>query len=401
MANQSDLKYELLLQTSPAQVYRAFTNATNLREWLCDGATVDPKPGGRLVVWWNDGYVGAGQFLELVPDQRIAFTWKGRPDPAETQVLVVLTPHKRGTSLTLVHSGLGESADWENSRTEFKRAWESSLENLQSVLETGMDLRIYRRPMLGILLNDFNAEIAAAHGIPVSDGVRLDDTIEGMGARAAGLQKDDVIVGMAEQEVHGFQDLSNTLQGKRAGDTVAVEFYRGAQKQTVQMTLSGRPVPEVPWNASQLAEQVAEFYTQSDAELWAAIADLSEEAASAKPAPTEWSTKEILAHLIISERYNTQFIAELVDGQESWTDGPGSNVQAPIDAILAVYPTKQALFDELKRCEAETVAIIRALPPDFLERKGSYFRMADGMLTFRYHTSTHIPQIQAAAAADQ
>lgn len=399
--SHSDLKYEVLIKAHPTHVYRAFTNATSLREWLSDGATVDPKPGGRMVVWWNDGYVSAGQYEELEVDQRVAFTWKGRTEPAETHVLVALTPHKGGVTLTLIHSRLGEGEAWDQPRAEFKRAWEFSLENLTSVLETGKDLRIFRRPMLGIMVSDFNAEIAAAHGIPVTAGVRLDDTVEGMGARAAGLQKDDVLISMAGKDVKGFDDLRMSLQGHQAGDSIEVEFYRGAQKIKLHMTLSGRPEPEITWNAALLAERIAEIYAQMDQELWSAIEGISEKAASTQPDPNEWSVNEILAHLIINERFNPPFIAELIDGQESWQDGFTSNIHAPLDAILEVYPSKQALFEELKRCEAETVAIVRALPAEFLERKGSYYRMADQLLSFRYHTRAHIPQIQAAGASAQ
>jgi uncharacterized protein YndB with AHSA1/START domain len=35
-------KFEALVEASPALVYEAFTNATDLQEWLCDFATVDP-----------------------------------------------------------------------------------------------------------------------------------------------------------------------------------------------------------------------------------------------------------------------------------------------------------------------------------------------------------------------
>jgi uncharacterized protein YndB with AHSA1/START domain len=35
-------------------VYRAFTNSTALREWLCDTATVSPRLGGGFTAW--NGY---------------------------------------------------------------------------------------------------------------------------------------------------------------------------------------------------------------------------------------------------------------------------------------------------------------------------------------------------------
>ena len=42
------LKFETYIPARPEQVFYAFTNASALREWLCDLATVDPRPGGRM-----------------------------------------------------------------------------------------------------------------------------------------------------------------------------------------------------------------------------------------------------------------------------------------------------------------------------------------------------------------
>jgi S1-C subfamily serine protease len=63
--------------------------------------------------------------------------------------------------------------------------------------------------MLGIMLSDFNAEIAKSMGLPVSSGVRIDGTVPGMGAEAAGLQSGDVIVGMAGYPVGDFSSLTH------------------------------------------------------------------------------------------------------------------------------------------------------------------------------------------------
>ena len=46
--SEKNLKFETYIPTRPEQVYYAFSNASALREWLCDLATVDPRPGGRM-----------------------------------------------------------------------------------------------------------------------------------------------------------------------------------------------------------------------------------------------------------------------------------------------------------------------------------------------------------------
>lgn len=39
---------EIFVHAPVKQAYRAFTNATSLREWLCDVATADPHPRGEI-----------------------------------------------------------------------------------------------------------------------------------------------------------------------------------------------------------------------------------------------------------------------------------------------------------------------------------------------------------------
>src|SRR5690606_21762951 len=122
---------------------------------------------------------------------------------------------------------------WKDAAKEFHKHWAENLRNLKSVLETGIDLRIAERPMLGIIPGDFTAEQATALGVPVHEGMRIDGTVEGMGAQRVGLQRDDVIVEMAGHPISDFNSLVRAIAGKKGGDKVEVVYYRGADKKTV------------------------------------------------------------------------------------------------------------------------------------------------------------------------
>ena len=137
----------------PAEAYRAFTRAVALREWMCDVATTDVRVGGRLYFWWNSGYYTSGEFTALEPDKEVAFTWHGRGEPGTTQVQVSFAATEGGTEVTLTHSGFGAGPEWDEPRQDSEHGWGIGLENLQSVLETGQDLRLVCRPMLGINLD--------------------------------------------------------------------------------------------------------------------------------------------------------------------------------------------------------------------------------------------------------
>jgi uncharacterized protein YndB with AHSA1/START domain len=392
-------KFEKLVEASPALVYEAFTNATSLQEWLCDFATIDPKIGGRIYLYWNSGFYSAGEYTELKPNERIVFTWDGRGEPAATQIEVKLKRKKSATLVQLSHQRLGTSAKWENVRREVQEGWTSSLENLASVLKTGEDLRFLRRPMVGIGLSDFNEEIASHLNVPVTKGIRIDTVVDGMGAQAAGLQGNDVIVRMAGQDITDWSSLNNVLESHHAGDKIEVVFYRGADQKTVVMELSRRPLPELAQDVPALAKVSRKRQDTIQAEMDEFFKDVSEKEASFKPAPDEWSAKEVLAHLIQGERYYQIWITELAGRQEGHHDDWTGNLQAPIDATLAAYPSLADMRQEYKRSCNETVALIANLPKEFQTHKGSFWRLAYSEADSPYHHRIHMEQMGAAIAA--
>jgi len=386
--------------TAPAAyVYRAFTNATVLREWLCDLATVAPRPGGRMYLWWHGEFYSNGEYMAVEENKSVTFKWFSRVDPVPTQVTVTLQEKDGGTLVTLAHT-VPDGDDWAQRAEGFKQEWESSLYNLVSVLETGLDLRTFNRPMLGININDFNAEIAHQLGVPVTDGLRLDTVLEGMGAHAAGLRKDDVIISLGGKAItNDYGTLVAALQGEKGGDKVEVVFYRGSEKKTVSMELSRRPIPKVPFDAAELAKQVAAENEAAYAELAKSFEGVAEARASQRPLSTQWSAKEVLAHLIHSERYMQFLVEDMIASQEKWSDDWSGNVETHIRATVKAFPTVQALLEEYKLLLDETHAFIAAFPAEFVARKGTYFRAAAMLLNWKDHTLSHVDQIKAALKA--
>ena len=69
-------------------------------------------------------------------------------------VTASVRPKGAGTALVVTHTPSGGGAKWAKAVKEAQKGWETGLENLQSVLETGQDLRLTLRPMLGILIGE-------------------------------------------------------------------------------------------------------------------------------------------------------------------------------------------------------------------------------------------------------
>jgi DinB superfamily/PDZ domain len=314
---------------------------------------------------------------------------------------VTLEEKDDGVLVCLDHIIPDEEDYWNNVRDNFREDWTDSLENLKSVLETGIDLRIANRPMLGIVPGDFTEEQQKALGVPVHDGLRLDGLVDGMGAQRCGLQTNDVIVEMAGHPIRNdANSLPNAIAGKKGGDKIEVAFYRGPEKKTVTMELSKRPMPEVPSDPVQLAEKAREFYEAGLAEVEKCFEGISDAWAMARPEPNEWSALEVVAHLIHGERFNQVFLTNLIDGYELVSDGFGSNVTAEVQATVKAYPSIALMLEELRRAVAETLAYVSFIPADFAaNNKGSYYRFGSGLLQPNFHITAHIEQINTALAA--
>ncbi|NOH04113.1 MAG: hypothetical protein HND47_20150 [Chloroflexi bacterium] len=390
---------ETFVQAPLKFAYRAFTNSTSLREWLCDTATVEPHPRGRMYLWWRGDFYSSGHYLALEENQCVKFRWYSSIDPAPTEVTVTFTEKDGGVNVRMDHE-VPDDESWKKMAVGFRENWESSLRNLKSVLETGVDLRIAERPMLGIAPGDFTAEQAAALGVPVREGIRIDGTVDGMGAQRAGLQRDDVLVGMAGKPITSdFNSLPIALEGKRGGDVVEVVFYRGAEKKTVNMELSKRPMPDVPFDPVQLAKQARELIEPALAELEKCFEGYTDEQAMQRPDPREWSALEIVAHLVHGERFNTHYLASLIDGYELITDGFGTNITAQAEATVKVNPSIKLMLTELRRSVEEVFAFTALIPPEFVANKGSYHRYGFNLLQPDLHIGAHTQQIKDALAA--
>lgn len=393
------LTFKRAIDAPLSEVYRMFTHSTALREWLCDAAQADPRKGGRMYLWWNSGYYVAGEYTSLAPNKKVVFTWRGSSDPDATHVQVSLNQRKDGTVVTLSHLGVGSGKAWAATVAGFNHEWQKNLENLKSVMETGHDLRFTLRPMLGINVGQFDAEIAARMGVPVKDGILLDGVVETMGAYAAGLRKGDVVVNLGGKKLTGWPSLTNALQGHRAGDQVKVVYYRGHDKNTVTMELSKRPLPDMPSTAEGLAGALRKRYADCDAQLAACFDGVGEEEASHEPGPDEWSAKDVLCHLIAGERDTHSWIVNLIGGEEAWWDNWAGNLGYRHAGILSAFASAPELLEELRRNECETVGIVAAMPPQFVARKSSLWRVAYSLLQAPDHTQEHLDQIRAAIAS--
>ncbi len=389
------IKVEEVVKASPALVYYAFTHASELVEWMCDFATVAPRPNGRMYLWWHGDFYSAGEYISLEENKSIMFKWHARLDPCATEVSVRLDEKPGGTLATLIQS-LPDGSYWVENAPRFQQEWEATLDNLAQVLETGLDKRTFDRPMIGINISDFNADIARSLGVPVKDGIRLDFLPEEMSAYKAGLRKDDVLVSLGGHPItNDFGTLLMALQGKKVGDKLEAIFYRGPEKKSVLVVLGKRPVPQIPWDAAALAKAARKKYDEGLAALEKAFDGVSEAEADFSPAPGEWSAKETLAHLILNERHWLENLDDVISGYPRVSDDWSGNSTIHTRTTAQAYKTVRGLLDELKRLSDEMVAYTADLPEEFITHKATYFITVNTLLEGSIpHIFSHLDQIQ-------
>ncbi len=397
MPDKTMLTYQKKINAPADLIYRAFTSAAAFREWLCDFSTSNPVEGGRLYLAWENGYFASGHFTALEPQKTIAFSWIGKQEPAWTQVKVQIKPVDGETChLTLTHSGLGQEEVWQNARNEITKGWEKGLANLKSTLETGLDLRITGRPLLGVYPEDMTKEKSKQLEMPISEGMFIRSVIPDYGAEAAGMQAGDVVVAVNGQHISGMKDMKMAMGDHDVGDTVAVDVYRNDQTITLSVKLQSQNVEALPDTPEQLAKELALRNTKGLDALDQALKGVTEAEASFSPGPDEWSAKEVLAHLIHVERENHIWINDLVSGQERFYDQWPGNRLFQLRATLAAYPNLNTLLAEFRRSLKETVANVAFLEHDLTRQKATYWRLGYTLIQQPKHFHEHIQQIEDA-----
>lgn len=389
------IKVKTEILADPAEVYSAFTHASGLSEWLCNVAQADGHEGGRVYLWWQNGYYASGEFLSLEEPEKIVFSWHGRNEPGITRVKVSIRGNTQSSEVQITHGDLGKGKVWERTRKEFKRGWKRSLENLKSVLESGVDLRILRQPILGIgVEEELTAQRCAELNLPVSHGLRVGTVYPELGGHQAGLEKGDILVKIAGKKLASRSDYRQALQTLQAGEEIKVVYYRGGEKFSTRVTLSERPMPAIPGTLDGLIEHLKNNYQEGLDQIGKLVEGMTPEEASYKPEPHAWNNLEVLAHLIATERDLSTWITQMLEGLDS-SEGLHTIQPMRLAVIVASFSTATNLLAELKRNQAETLALLDGLPGEFAHRKRSFWRLGYNVMQLQSHLSEHCLQMQA------
>ncbi|HEX2192204.1 MAG TPA: SRPBCC family protein [Acidimicrobiales bacterium] len=109
----AEVVQEIVVDASPETIFELLTAPEAHLRWMGTEADLDPRPGGGYRVLVAGQFPAVGEFVEVVPNQKVVFTfgWDA-PDnpvgPGSSTVEISLHLEDGKTLVRLVHRGLPE-----------------------------------------------------------------------------------------------------------------------------------------------------------------------------------------------------------------------------------------------------------------------------------------------------
>ena len=140
-AAKPSLTIKRRFKASPQKVFAAFTDPEKVKLWMGPGevralyAEADARVGGRYR-WLMKAPNGeehdvGGVYREVVPNQKLVFTWAWKSTPErESLVTVLLKPDGDGTLLTLTHEQFFD----EDTRDRHQGGWNGALDKMEKLV---------------------------------------------------------------------------------------------------------------------------------------------------------------------------------------------------------------------------------------------------------------------------
>jgi uncharacterized protein YndB with AHSA1/START domain len=132
----AELVREIMIAATPETIWPFLTDPERHTEWQGTVAEIDARPGGVHRVLVQGRHQAVGEYLEVVPLEKVVFTFgwdqEGHPiPPGSTTIEISLHPEGDKTRVRLVHRGLPDDAV-----SDHTRGWDHYLARL-TIAATG------------------------------------------------------------------------------------------------------------------------------------------------------------------------------------------------------------------------------------------------------------------------
>jgi uncharacterized protein YndB with AHSA1/START domain len=92
-----------------SKVWKALTDVDQMREWYFDLKEFKPEVGFEfefVVEHGGNSYHHLCRVTDVVPQKKIAYTWRYKGEPGDSLVTIELSPQGNKTQLKLTHTGI-------------------------------------------------------------------------------------------------------------------------------------------------------------------------------------------------------------------------------------------------------------------------------------------------------
>lgn len=141
-----DLKVEKIISREASDVFKALQEGKLFMNCSADSNTieVDFRVGGKYKLEFKNHKVSNwGEFLEIIPNKKVVFSWCqgfGVDQTPDTRVTIELFPEGKKTKLVLEHKGFKDQATLD----DHTQGWNGGISDLTGELENGR-IRFNRR----------------------------------------------------------------------------------------------------------------------------------------------------------------------------------------------------------------------------------------------------------------
>jgi uncharacterized protein YndB with AHSA1/START domain len=203
------------------RAWRAFTETEERSKWEAPEYEIDPRPGGK-VRWTIPPWPTVdGEVLEVDPGRRLVTQEGAGILDAVTRVTVTFEEAGTGTRITVVQSGFGTGAAWQDALEGHRQGWARARRDLILYLETG------------VVAQRFFTRWHASLGLHLADGdsgVRITEVLPDSWAEEASLRPGDIVLFLDGLPIYDRTDLWPAQIARRPGEPLGVEVARDGQR---------------------------------------------------------------------------------------------------------------------------------------------------------------------------
>jgi uncharacterized protein YndB with AHSA1/START domain len=150
MAKERTIEKQIAIKTDAGAVWKALTDAEELKRWFPLDARVTPGQGGQIMVTWGEGGDWVAEIAVWEPNRHLQTLDPAREGTAVRMAVDYYIESSRGeTVLRLVHSGFGTDTR-EDELDSLEGGWAAFLGNLKHYLEhhrgEPRELAFFRHP---------------------------------------------------------------------------------------------------------------------------------------------------------------------------------------------------------------------------------------------------------------